>query len=110
MKIDTSIQALRDGVDQLIGWFKSHVKPFLESVQPEKVAALDSDTRNLENVTSSSHQEFSVCFLGNAGVGKSTLINSLVAGKDVILPAGGIGPLTAQAKHDRDSTIPNPCS
>lgn len=36
-------------------------------------------------------------FLGASGVGKSTLINALVAGSDVILPAGGIGPLAALA-------------
>lgn len=81
----------------LVGWFQSHVKPFLEAVQPEKVAPLDGDARNLDGVARTVDQELAVCFLGNAGVGKSTLINSLVAGKDVILPAGGIGPLTAQA-------------
>jgi len=31
------------------------------------------------------------------GVGKSTLINALEAGKEILLPAGGIGPLTAHA-------------
>ena len=82
---------------KLVGWFQSDVKPFLETVQPEKVGPLDADARNLEAVARNANQELAVCFLGNAGVGKSTLINSLVAGKDVILPAGGIGPLTAQA-------------
>ncbi len=81
----------------LIDWFHSYAKPFLQGVQPEKVAPLEGDARNLEGVLGSADQELTVCFLGNAGVGKSTLINSLVAGKDVILPAGGIGPLTAQA-------------
>src|SRR5689334_10052308 len=42
-------------------------------------------------------QELPVCFLGQAGVGKSTLVNSLVAGCETILPQGGVGPLTAQA-------------
>ncbi len=82
---------------KLVGWFQSAVRPFLEAVQPEKVGPLDADARNLEEVARTADQELAVCFLGNAGVGKSTLINSLVAGKDVILPAGGIGPLTAQA-------------
>jgi hypothetical protein len=82
---------------KLVGWFQSHVTPFLQAVQPEKVAPLDGDARNLDGVARTVDQELAVCFLGNAGVGKSTLINSLVAGKDVILPAGGIGPLTAQA-------------
>lgn len=82
---------------KLVGWFQSHVRPFLEGVEPEKVGPLDSDARNLEAVNRAVGGDLAVCFLGNAGVGKSTLINSLVAGRDVILPAGGIGPLTAQA-------------
>ncbi|QVL33864.1 dynamin family protein [Telmatocola sphagniphila] len=83
--------------EKLISWFQSDVKPFLENIQPEKVGPLEADAHNLEAVAQTADQELTVCFLGNAGVGKSTLINSLVAGKDVILPAGGIGPLTAQA-------------
>jgi len=92
-----SITELQEDAGKLVGWFRSHVTPFFEAVQSEKVAPLDGDSRNLESVAQTADQEFAVCFLGNAGVGKSTLINSLVAGKDVILPAGGIGPLTAQA-------------
>src|SRR4051794_40322287 len=91
------IAELRDDAGNLVRWFRSHVKPFLEGVQPEKVAALDGDAQNLDGVALIADRELAVCFLGNAGVGKSTLINSLVAGKEVILPAGGIGPLTAQA-------------
>jgi hypothetical protein len=93
----TPTDGQRNEAVNIIDWFQSCVRPFLEGVQSEKVAALDSDARNLEGVARTFDQELAVCFLGNAGVGKSTLINSLVAGKDVILPAGGIGPLTAQA-------------
>ena len=40
------------------------------------------------------------------GVGKSTLINALVAGQEHILPSGGIGPLTALALEVRYGDVP----
>src|SRR6516165_3784703 len=96
IRSQTQTSSQKNDAAKLIDWFQSCVKPFLEDVQPEKVAPLESDARNLQEVINT-EEELAVCFLGNAGVGKSTLINSLVAGKEIILPAWGIGPLTAQA-------------
>jgi len=39
-------------------------------------------------------------------IGKSTLINALVAGPELILPSGGIGPLTALAMEVRYGDVP----
>jgi GTP-binding protein EngB required for normal cell division len=38
-----------------------------------------------------------ICVIGKSGIGKSTLINALVGGATQVVPAGGIGPLTAHA-------------
>ena len=93
-------------VEQIRTWFQDRARPFLESVQPEKVAELDRDLAKLVGVAQLVPGELAVCFLGNCGVGKSTLINATVGGSTTILPAGGIGPLTAQALTVRHAKEP----
>jgi GTP-binding protein EngB required for normal cell division len=88
-------------------WFERSARPFLEKVQPEKVVAdLVRDLEKLIAVEKRLPTEMTVCFLGNSGVGKSTLINALVGGSTILLPAGGIGPLTAQALTVRHGKEP----
>jgi GTP-binding protein EngB required for normal cell division/gas vesicle protein len=81
---------------ELLSWIDTRVKPFLEKNSPEKLASIQSDQDRLIKILNRS-DEVTVCFLGNSGVGKSTLLNALAAGDQQVLPAGGIGPLTAQA-------------
>jgi GTP-binding protein EngB required for normal cell division len=87
---------------KLLAWFDSHARPFFESHAPDRVKPLISDARRLEALRQLPSDTV-VCCLGSAGVGKSTLINALVAGDRQLLPAGGIGPLTALATTVRYS-------
>lgn len=48
-----------------------------------------------------------VCVVGQAAVGKSTLVNCLVSDRLAILPAGGVGPYTASAIVVRYSVDPH---
>lgn len=90
---------------QLAKWYREHAQPFLLKHQSERVVEFDKDLDSILGVAEAVSKPMGVCFLGVAGIGKSTLINAIVGGQDVIVPAGGIGPLTAQAlkvKHHEE--------
>ncbi len=87
---------LSEKSEKLIWWYENAVKPFLAKYAREKISALDNDCERLKRITSEP-TELTVCFIGDSNVGKSTLLNAIAAGERTILPAGGIGPLTAQA-------------
>jgi GTPase SAR1 family protein len=84
-------------VERLEFWYREKVRPFLAAYLEEKVPALDETLERIKRLDQSVGDELAICFLGAAGIGKSTLINALVAGHELILPSGGIGPLTALA-------------
>jgi GTP-binding protein EngB required for normal cell division len=87
---------LSEKSEKLIWWYENAVKPFLAKHAKERISALDNDCDRLKRI-SSDPNELTVCFIGTSSVGKSTLLNAIAAGERTILPAGGIGPLTAQA-------------
>jgi hypothetical protein len=88
--------SFRKKSDQLVWWYENAVKPFLDKYAKERISALDNDCDRLKRITAEPN-ELTVCFIGMSNVGKSTLLNAIAAGERTILPAGGIGPLTAQA-------------
>ncbi|MEF8759185.1 MAG: dynamin family protein [Candidatus Accumulibacter sp. UW25] len=91
---------------ELLVWFEHNARPFLERNAKERIAGLENDYARLKRLLSKS-DKVTVCFLGNSGIGKSTLLNALAAGANQILPAGGIGPLTAQATEVHYSPVPS---
>jgi len=84
-------------LQNLVDWYRRLVHPFLTKVESPKAVEFEQDIERLIARDKKSDEELAICFLGSSGVGKSTLINALVAGKEILLPAGGVGPLTAQA-------------
>ena len=84
-------------LNKLLGWYRKHVKPFLIDHGLDKLEEYDAEAKRLERIQAALLTKMPVCFLGNAGIGKSTLINGVVFGKEIYIPSGGVGPLTAQA-------------
>lgn len=86
-------------VASIKGWFKNHFSPLVENLdEPELLEKSEAKLSILEELEFKANANYSVCLLGQAGVGKSTLLNTLVAGADVVVPSGGgTGPLTANA-------------
>ena len=90
---------------ELLQWFEKSARPFLERHAKDRIASLENDHDRLNRLLKES-DKVTVCFLGNSGIGKSTLLNAIAAGANQILPAGGIGPLTAQATEVHYSEAP----
>src|SRR5215470_17843329 len=85
-------------IKQFVKWYEEMARPFLLQTAPEeKVADFDKDAARLSKAVESFDPELAVCFLGSSGIGKSTLINALLGGRQAVVPSGGVGPLTAQA-------------
>lgn len=90
----------------VLEWYRRDVRPLLEQHAPSKAADLDDDAQRIEKLAALLDEELAVCFLGESGVGKSTLINAIVAGPGSVLPSGGVGPLTALAMEVRHGDRP----
>jgi GTP-binding protein EngB required for normal cell division len=87
-------------------WYWNQARPVLEEHAPERLQEFEKQLETLEQLAKIAKEPFTACFLGQSQIGKSTLINALVADDKVLLPAGGIGPLTAQAIKVSYAAVP----
>ncbi|MCA9604137.1 MAG: dynamin family protein [Myxococcales bacterium] len=88
---------MTDSPTTISDWYAQQAATHIQEHLPNRAPIIADTLERLRRVAESAGRELPVCFLGQAGVGKSTLINALVAGSQTVLPQGGVGPLTAQA-------------
>jgi DNA-binding CsgD family transcriptional regulator/GTP-binding protein EngB required for normal cell division len=83
----------------VVGWFRKFVRPIFERTESGPILQeLDKLASQTEDLDRNEERLFPICLLGQAGVGKSTLINTLIADSNIVVPSGGgTGPLTANA-------------
>jgi len=101
-----STSAPLSSITVLSEWFRTSVKPVLDEHATDRVAEFEKQLSELFEIARLLNEPFSACFLGQSQIGKSTLINALVADDKILLPVGGIGPLTAQAIQVNFSSTP----
>ncbi len=84
---------------RIVAWFKTLVRPVFQKTEKAPVLEeLDKLAAQVEQLEKTKGDAFPICLLGQAGVGKSTLINTLIADTAIVVPSGGgTGPLTANA-------------
>jgi GTP-binding protein EngB required for normal cell division len=88
---------LHEDTRKLLSWYREDARQIIEELAPDRISEFDQRVDGIQKLASRGEAEIAACFLGKSGVGKSTLINALIADDQVLLPAGGIGPLTALA-------------
>jgi GTP-binding protein EngB required for normal cell division len=97
---------LREQVERIAAWASGGAAAAIERWEPQRLPAVRELCAGLRRFGSPERTELAICFLGNSGVGKSTLINSVIDPRLQVVPQGGIGPLTAQATVVRHATQP----
>jgi hypothetical protein len=90
---------LKQDIQKVRLWYENSVKKILiKSKLDDAVNELDEFSLKLDKICQALDENFAVCVLGEAGIGKSTLINSIIDDHEHIVPSGGgHGPLTANA-------------
>ena len=96
-------------LSEIRSWTEKNLRPILARLgKAELEEEISRQEAHLELLAKRCGQIQPVCLLGQAGVGKSTLLNTLIADTQIVVPSGGgTGPLTANALSVRYGESPS---
>ncbi len=81
----------------LDSWYQTKVSLILRELDGTRDEEFRDRLEKLKRRAKTVDSPATVCVIGRSGIGKSTLINAVVGGARQVVPAGGVGPLTAHA-------------
>jgi GTP-binding protein EngB required for normal cell division len=85
-------------------WYRAQAGPLLRELDAAASEGFERDLVRLRERSTTLHEPATICVVGKSGIGKSTLINALVGESVSVVPAGGVGPLTAHALRIRSGS------
>lgn len=84
---------------RVLSWYFDTARPVVQRCAPSRLVDLDDAGVRLKKLADAASSTTTIGLLGHSNIGKTSLLNAILVGRGILLPADGAGPCTAQATH-----------